>query len=476
MLGLDPHPGVKVGSGKGPPSALQRLNQSHPRLVRSLLTGVFDNNVMSARNMPLTCPDILSPQSTGSREVADRAAIELLPVELIGHIANLLPLDDFGHLRLASRSLARANLTHLALPEFKGLPWRKDARRLSRLSKIPQCARRIRSISFNLARLDEEAALINSFSLQQSLFPNGRPENVQADWIRYFEKERAGKKTPPLRLKLVLPAISRLPNLDSVALSWTECPWEIREIDQIFDPESSADLAKTELIKTTQAVLETLRERDVPLKRLTLEPLPLRKLRMPPSLDTRTQNVFGSLRHLGLVLYYEGDAYYRVDRLEHFLSYMPRLKSLRIHMHPAESKPDHFPFLPNTTLTELEELDLTCLDVGLLSFEKFLGRHARTLKRLDLMSLHGLSSNLGTEERNWDMVFHYMHDKLKWLEGISLGGRFSCWERGSNMFYKGDEPGMMSIYEDLPWAMESRLMEDYILEGGGYPQPSWDMR
>jgi hypothetical protein len=248
--------------------------------------------------------------------------LENLPQELLGIIAEALPTDDFRNLRLASSKLGTVTRPFLAQPTFDGVPWRNDANRLLELSRIPECAGRIRSVDFYFSRLTErlnfEDAAYYSFTTSDW------QDMLKKDWARYYETQQEAKRNGPFRLELFGAALANLPALAEVCLTWTRCPWKDPKVEKIFDPDASVDLTRETMLDIQQMTLNTLWKIDIPLSSLCIEPMVLHDLALPRDAPL-PKKLFESLQHFHIEAIAE---LFLADRLEFLLSNMTNLTSL----------------------------------------------------------------------------------------------------------------------------------------------------
>ncbi|KAF4339153.1 hypothetical protein FBEOM_6973 [Fusarium beomiforme] len=387
-----------------------------------------------------------------------------LPYELINNIAIFLPRKDFESLRLSSKIIAACTEPLLALAHFDGVPWRKDGRRLHDLSLIPSCARRIRSVKFNMARLVEEeveyatSRIINADELHRT-------------WGPYLETQDVFLGTIELPLDLVVPAIMRLPNLDTVYLTWTQCPWQdCREIDDVFSAEESMELAGDEMRESQQAILDVLLRRNVPLKSLTIQPIIHLDLTLPSAPNENVSTVFSSVTQLHLNLKYNVRQF-KPDRLGHFISLMPNIQDLKVHATPIEFGARDIDFYIIKKLPHLEKIDLSCLHIGFVNFAGLITEHGPTLKEVHLQSIYGWCDPFTPTEIDWDTIFKLMRVKLEVLETVQISGRFSDNVGWFQIFFRNDVPKVDKFVRIM--GEKSERLEKYLLEGGEYPQPVW---
>jgi hypothetical protein len=257
--------------------------------------------------------------------------LDTLPAELVASIAEILPVQDFRNLRLTSKTLATTTRPLLALATFDGVPWKNDAGRLLELSRIPECAGRIRSVDFYFSRLTER---LNYDDAQYYNFTTSDWQDMlKKDWARYYETQQEAKRNGPFRLELFGAALANLPALAEVCLTWTRCPWKDPKVERIFDPDASVDLTRDTMLDIQQLTLNTLWKIDVPLASLCIEPMVLHDLALPTDAPL-PKRLFESLQHFHIEAIAE---LFLADRLEFLLSHMTNLTSLCLQVSEVES-------------------------------------------------------------------------------------------------------------------------------------------
>ncbi|KAL4722798.1 hypothetical protein ACLX1H_010036 [Fusarium chlamydosporum] len=409
----------------------------------------------------------MAATDNGASASSSQPRLDQLPVELIEQIAAHLPRDDFTNFRLCSRLIAECTKPLLALAHFNGLPWRTDAKRLFDLSLEPSCARRIRSIKFNMGRMDEVPIdYVMNMDIDSSL----NAEDMYKKWGPYLET-RGLVEDIDIHLEQLIPALRRLPNLDTVSLTWAECPWKgHRDIEDMFSPRDSVEAADDETYKAQQGVLEALLERNTPMKSLTIEPFKHTHVNIPPGLEANIPIVLGSVTQLHVQLDYEVP-YFWPKRLDTFLSFLPNLRDLRAHAWVPDDPAPDIDFFITKRLEHLERLDLSCLKFNFVNFANLIKNHASTLKVVKLQSLCGWCDPFNAAELDWDMMFQLMSNRLQVLEEVEINGKFSDNVGWHQLFWR----------EDMQWAKDvirnygemAGPLEKYILEGGEYPRPRW---
>ncbi|RGP69349.1 hypothetical protein FLONG3_7816 [Fusarium longipes] len=410
----------------------------------------------------------MTATNNGLSASSSQPRLEQLPVELIDKIAVDLPLNDFTNFRLCSRLIADCTKPQLALAHFDGVPWRLDGQRLHDLSLEPSCARRIRSVKFNMARMDEEEVDI---AMESSL----NDEDLEARWGPYLETQGLFDGEIELPLDLVTPALKRLPNLDSVSLTWTELPslWKgHRDIDNALNPETSIELADDEIYSTQQSVLEALLQRNTPMKSLTIEPFMHTNVNIPPGLEANIPTVLGSVTQLHLGINYSVP-YFWPKRLDTFISFLPSLQDLSVCALPREDPASDADFFITKRLEHLEKLELSCIHINFVNFANLIMNHSQTLKVVKLQTLSGWCDPFNAAELDWDMMFRLMRNRLEVLQEIQINGNFSDNVGWHQLFWREDMQWATELIRN--WGEMSKPLEKYILEGGEYPRPRWSI-
>lgn len=392
--------------------------------------------------------------------------LEQLPVELMDKIAASLTLEDFKNFRLSSPRIAECTKPQLALAHFDGVPWRTDGQRLHNLSLEPSCARRIRSVKFNMARMDEE-------EVEEVVQETINDMDLQARWYPYLETQYEFNGEIELPLDLVIPALKRLPNLDTISLTWTECPWKgHRDIEDVFDPETSLELAEDEIYNTQQSVLGALLERNTPMKSLTIKPFMHTDVNIPPGLEANIPTVLGSVTQLHVEMNY-GVPHLWPKRFDTFISFLPSLRDLCVRTHLVENPAPDLDFFITKRLEHLETLKLSCLHFNFVNFANLIKNHGPTLKVVKLQSLMGWCDPFNPAELDWDMMFRLMRDRLEVLQEIEISGKFSDNVGWHQLFWREDMQWATELIRN--WGEMSQPLEKYILEGGEYPRPRWSI-
>ncbi|KAL2691667.1 hypothetical protein Neosp_002056 [[Neocosmospora] mangrovei] len=323
----------------------------------------------------------------------------------------------------------------LVASHFDGVAWRDDALRLHELSKISSSASHIRSVKFNLTRVYPD--------MFQEALDNIKDPQKRAETNSLYRSSQ-GEATEPVAFprKLVAAALKNLPNLESVTLTWVECPWKKHmAVDCPSFEEESLARAGNEVFKTQQVIIEALRERNLPLKNLTLEPFMPQCVLALSSFDPAVSTVFGSINRLTLKLDYSVSVF-KPNYLNYFLSLMPNIRHLSIHAWSVKDEAFGIDFCTKTRLRHLESIDLSCLKVKYGTLAKFFSEHGSTIKRVNLDNLFLWCEQSGKWNLGWDDMLLDMRDSLTVLQKINLSGTFTNDAGQKQVFLRRNGPGV----------------------------------
>ncbi|KAF5123724.1 hypothetical protein E5D57_011641 [Metarhizium anisopliae] len=445
--------------------------------------------------------------------------LDHLPVELLSSIASHLDLQDFRSFRLACRLISLRTRSLLACEEFNGLLWRPDAARLYQLSRIPECARRIRSVTFNFARLNEYKALHDSFSHHYLIEPELRSEILHDKWEQYFQTQRQKKALGGFRLDLAVEAFRSLPSLREVTLTWTRCPWDVdSEACRLFSADVSIRMAKREAFDIQDAVMRELFKAATGLDTLSLEPISMLGLNGElypggePELGTCCRadehlaiaeapsrfDFFMALRRLSLVLDRKSES--SMEAGLRAVLRQTKLKELRLEYLPWVRVRPRTSFLEGVYISELEVLEVIGPEVGLRNLAVFLARHGHTLKKLELVDVKGISCSEGTdsdsdgqstkaedvyvepsaalhdiniawtEANTLEGVFAMIAERLAKLEQVRVAGAFTDPVSGGKCWFYHDAIQVGPAVPEDVWLAPARPMEKYLLRQGEMPE------
>ncbi|KAK2591786.1 hypothetical protein QQS21_010517 [Conoideocrella luteorostrata] len=416
--------------------------------------------------------------------------MEKLPVELVSGIAGHLVSADLKSFRLSCRQISAITRHLLALQHFNGLPWRPDASRLYELSRIPDCARQIRSIKFNFARLDAYSAIHDSFRHHYLIEPEPRTEIIQERWEPYLQTQRQMRSVGEFRLDLLKEAVARLPALKEVTLTWTQCPWDHgMEAHRFFIPEVSVQLAEEEVNTIQHAVLTDILAAGVQLETLTVEPLRSCGAGKCGSSD----DMYRNLRRLDLVLdrTYDGPILYDVTRAPLLSS--SSLKELRLEFLSWDRVYSEPQFMHPVALKNLEVLELIRPEIGLSCLAGLLSRHAKTLKKLKLVGIKGIPEPRKDEEETdldavfqaggadmnhvttWQEVFELIHDSLTSLVEVTISEKFTSPAGGRRIWFAQDGYGInLNMPPSRMVLLHAEPLEKYLLGKGKMPEINFE--
>ncbi|RSL70280.1 hypothetical protein CEP54_001927 [Fusarium duplospermum] len=342
-------------------------------------------------------------------------------------MADHLSQDNSNDLHRPDSRTGEDTHQELAISHFDGVVWREDGLRLHQLSKIPSSASHIRSVKFNLTRVDRDM-------FQKALAKINDPEKREEAQLYYLTSQ--GEATKPLHFprKSVAAALKNLPNLESVTFTWVECPWKIYMVagSPSFEDESLAR-AGNEVFKTQQTIVEALRERNLPLKCLTLEPFMPRCVLALSSFDPTVSTVFGSITRLTLKLDY-GVSVFKPDYLNCFISLMPNIQHLSIHAWSVKDEAPGIDFYIKKRLRYLESIDFSYLKIKYGALAKFFSDHGSTITRANLDNMFLWREQAGKWNLGWDNMLLEMKDSLTALQRIRLSGAFTD-DAGQNQVF-----------------------------------------
>ncbi|KAH7160829.1 hypothetical protein EDB81DRAFT_943636 [Dactylonectria macrodidyma] len=393
--------------------------------------------------------------------VVRRSALELLPVELIVIIAMMLDLVDFQNLRLSSKSIAQTVRRLLALEEFVGLPFRPDAQRLADLSREPLLASRIRSVNFSFARMNHDS--VKTRKIYQWGPDDARTRRLSRLWKYYLATQVSSADNPHVDIGILSTAFRRLVNLDTICLSWSQCPWKDEEIRKWFDDEASVMVARDEPLNVQSAILGLLTKHKMPLKSLTIDPLKYQGQLLPSIHDPQCHISFGSITQLRLGLVVEGRDQ---KKLEEFIMLMPLLRELRLHSFLGRWIPPDHRLLPNAPLKFLEHIDLAHISLDLDDLDSFLESRS-TLKHVSLKSMQGE----GFSKLSWEQFFKSMSQRRS-LDRVNICGNFFKLDEQQQAKFTTISD-RLNPRRDLSFRVNGAKLEKYILEGGECPPITW---
>jgi hypothetical protein len=155
-------------------------------------------------------------------------SMEHLPIELRRAIIRHVDIPSLKSLRLTSKSWGALGEEYLISSVFTSLPHRPDLSRLQDLSQHPSFKHRIRSLILNHGEVNEYHARHNTYFLQYMREPESRLEAQTSAWGIYAHLKESKelylpKSCEPEALRRMF---SRLPNLRSIEVTLTSCPFE----------------------------------------------------------------------------------------------------------------------------------------------------------------------------------------------------------------------------------------------------------
>ncbi|KAI0021527.1 hypothetical protein F4780DRAFT_282078 [Xylariomycetidae sp. FL0641] len=423
--------------------------------------------------------------------------MDALPVELLRLIYSYCDPKSVRSLREVTRTLAEVGYEFLLSPKFTSVGWRNDTDRLHCIALHERLRGSINSICIFLGELSYYDAWSTSWAQHFVALPEDRAEMMGAA-RREFDRIAAGrKKVGPLHLRAddLREALSALPNLQDLEISFTQCPLESEFLHDVFDWPNCRKFDRTETYSNLDAIIFALH--GVRLSSFSIDRLPLEMFRLPAHRNhwfTHAQS-FSNLASLSLTLdpsglQGPGSAFRAINGLGRLLQLAKNVRHLKIAFHPYSSAQSKFALsfrelLFGFTYTNLESLILEGVSCDEEDLSDFLARHGATLRRLRLggrglakpfeVSLGGIHLYEGT----FKSLFTGLRKKLPKLEQLHLEGIFECEHHGLSThetynFY----PLTDERWDPVPrprWVRNSRNtinclpFESYVLHGGSYP-------
>ncbi|TQV98771.1 hypothetical protein V2A60_007527 [Cordyceps javanica] len=447
-------------------------------------------------------------------DVPQLSPLSRLPHELLLNVARRLSLADFCALRLVSQQLSGVLRGLLAGEHFAGRPWRDNAARLDGLSRMPECAQKIRVVrvcSRAVYEDEEEMAWGTAEEGDEEEGGEGCPvaprdpepkmRPLADDEAARLAAQPEEKRITPLRAELLCEALCRLPRLEELALTWERWPFLSRlemglhrELG-LFDNGSADDgggggeVARLLEYTTSMWQVEMLVDLATdmrPLRALTIRPFALEAMDQASYLPL-VSNLFHSLVRLDLLLTQRAQVADPsvLSKLEDLLGAAWVLRELRLDLAdegpgsndwgvvPSLLPPD---FFPRTHLAGLQTLALRHAALRLDGLDAFLRRHGRTLRVLELHDVcgsgFGSGSGSGTTPSavTVEDVFRTVRDHLPKLTRVELRGTFADDARVTHFREGGSEEGNDGWG---PRWQDPVPMEKYLLRQGKLPELLW---
>ncbi|KAK4159754.1 hypothetical protein QBC43DRAFT_122391 [Cladorrhinum sp. PSN259] len=371
--------------------------------------------------------------------------MDSLPVELVRLIFQYCDLPSVKALRISSARLADIGYDYLLPEHFTAVEYKDDIKRLQLIASHERLRDKIRSITFNLAKIDEYNARHTTFFQHWLQEPEERNQLLQEAWIKYYELEEQSKKLRPLstRSKVVEDAFKKLggssDKLKSLEVTFTKCPYDIEVLQQVFEVRNCRKRDRSQACKNMNAIVSAVRH--VRLDSLSIDQLPLELFRLADDrrhwFDCATS--FASLSRLDLVLdppdnLFPQSKFRAVNGLGHVLQFSTELKYLRLAFHTYHAPGEKFElsfkalFRGNFTYEKLTDLKLEGISCSEDDLKCFLLRHAATLERLRLGG-RGLAkpyeASIGgvhLHEGSWRSLFAGLQGKLPSLKRFHIEG------------------------------------------------------
>lgn len=402
--------------------------------------------------------------------------MDSLPVELLRLIFGYCDRQTARNLREANRTLANVGYEYMLAPRFTVIAYRDDIDRLHNIALHPQLRGSIDSVVINLSDVDDYDA-----------------RHAACAWNEYPKIAENRKKLSQFHTRAddVREALAALPNLKSVAVTFTECPVDNDVLKDVYGVPSCRRMDRTLAYNNLNAIVAALN--GLSLTSLSIDWFPLEILKTPIHRRhwfTHARS-FKSLSRFDLTLDPSGlqgpaAAMKAVNGLGFVLQQPANVRTLRVAFHPYSSPDSKFAInfremLNGFVFPDLEDLTLAGMSCEEGDLKNFITQHQSTLQRLRLggrglakpyqASLGGMHLREGTLKS----LFMGLRSKLTRLERLHLEGIFECeGQYETYNFY----PLTNEDWEDVPrpsWVHSSREtisclpFEQFLTAGRPYP-------
>ncbi|KAM7190768.1 hypothetical protein V8F33_009317 [Rhypophila sp. PSN 637] len=423
--------------------------------------------------------------------------MDTLPVELVRLIFECCDPATVRALRLASGRLADVGCEYLLPPHFTAVEWKDDMHRLHSIASHDRLRRSVKSLVFNFSKIDEYNARHASFFQTYLQDPAQRTVTLQDAWIKYYELEEQRSRVPQFhtRPNMVEESLKQLPNLRSLEITYTKCPYDIDILREVFMVRNCRKRDRSQACKNMNVIVSALRH--IQLDSLKIDQLPLEIFRV--AADRRhwfdCARSFASLTKLDLVLdppnnLFPTSRFRAVNGLGHVLQFSPNLTHLSLGFHtyhaPLEKFSVSFRHLLNDfTFKKLTDLKLEGISCAEEDLRELLVRHGKTLQRLrlggrGLAKPHELSiGGIHLHEGTWRSFFTSLRGQLPSLERFHMEGDVEAGDIGtsSRELYKfhavtDDDWAEIAACKPRPTlkTIDCLVLEKYLLHGGEYPR------
>ncbi|KAK4202829.1 hypothetical protein QBC40DRAFT_37514 [Triangularia verruculosa] len=366
--------------------------------------------------------------------------MDLLPVELVRFVYQYCDPPTVRTLRLASAKFAEIGCDFLLPDHFTAVEWKDDIRRLHAIARHERLCGRPRSLVFHLAKVHVGKARQATF-LRQWLRDREGNDPIEDAWSSYHKLEERASLVAPLytRQPMLEAAFKRLPNLESVDISFTKNPYGLEFFNEIFQHHNCRKQDRPRVSKDLDAIVSALPH--VRLQSLSIDQVPLELFRQG---ETRQHwfdcaPTFANLSRLDLVLDVPpqmGPAARSraINGLGKVLQSASNLTHLRLAFHTYHAPAEKFElsfralFAGDFTYKKLTDLKLEGISCSEQDLKAFLLRHSPTLERLRLggrglakpceLSIGGIHLHNG----RWRSLFAGLKENLVVLQRFHLEG------------------------------------------------------
>ena len=423
--------------------------------------------------------------------------METLPVELLRLIYSYCDFPSTKVLREVNSTLADVGYEYLLSPSFTALSYRDDIDRLHNIALHHRLRGCIETVVINLSDLDDYDARHAAYGRHFLQLPEDRSDVLSAAFVE-FEKIKLGRKSLAqfhTRRDDLREALTSLPNLKHVEVTFTQCPLDNQILREVYEVPGCRRMNRAAAYQNLEAIVFALH--SVRLTSFSVDRFPLEIFKIPDQRRhwfTHAQS-FASLSRLDLTIDPSGlqgpaSAVKAVNGLGYLLQLPKNLQHLKLAFHPYNSWDSKFvlsfrEMLNGFRYSQLSDLTLEGVSCEEEDLRDFLIMHASTLTRLRLggrglaKPFSASTGGIHLHEGTFKSLFTALRAKMAKLERMHLEGIFECEPHGfssheSYNFY----PLTDESWKPVPrpgWVRASRKtiscqpFEEYVLIGGMYP-------
>jgi hypothetical protein len=183
-----------------------------------------------------------------------------LPVEILGLVFSYLEVADRRNLREVCRATADVGYDHLVPPQFNFFQWRegRDVDRLFSISTHARLRDSVKSVTYNLAELEEYVSRYTAYLRYYVVEPEMRDEILRRGWAEYTQAEKQRRRCSVLSLtknEVLQRTFAELPRLETLRIVWNECPYLDSVLVDVFTKLSCRKLDKEQVTQNLETAL-----------------------------------------------------------------------------------------------------------------------------------------------------------------------------------------------------------------------------